>query len=316
MSAEEPQSPHASAGRNPDANSSPSERPEHVIDEAGALTKAEEKKVIERLSLRAPAIYALIKEEGEAELTRPTTSLFWSGIVAGIAMGFSILTLALLREHLPDTEWAPLVTSLGYATGFLIVILGRQQLFTENTLTVVLPVISERSWSVLGQLARVWGVVLIANWIGCVIVALGFVTLSLVPAEVGAAVVDASRRYGELTAGTAFVHGIGAGFLVAAMVWMMPAAEGSEFVLIVATAWLIALGEFTHVIAGMVEIAALVLVGELSVQDGVLTLALPTLAGNVLGGTGLFALLAYAQVRGEVKAADPMDDETPPGTGL
>ena len=131
------------------------ERPEHVIDEADALTEAEEDKVIERLSLRAPAVYAIVKEEGEAELARPTESLFWSGVVAGVAMGFSILTLALLRMHLPDTEWAPLVSSFGYAAGFLIVVLGRQQLFTENTLTVVLPVLDERTASAFGQLARV-----------------------------------------------------------------------------------------------------------------------------------------------------------------
>lgn len=291
-------------------------RPEHRIDEAASLTEAEEEKVVERLNLRAPAVYATVKEEGEAELARPTASLFWSGIVAGIAMGFSILTLALLREHLPDADWAPLVTSLGYAAGFLIVILGRQQLFTENTITVVLPVIAERSWRALGQLGRVWGVVLLANWIGCVLVAAAFVPFPLVPAEVGTAVVDASRHYGDLTAWTAFVHAIGAGFLVAALVWMMPAAEGSEVALIVATAWLIALGGFTHVIAGMVEIAALVFAGELEPFDGLLTLALPTLAGNVLGGTGLFALLAYAQVKDEVRAVEPEDDGPPAGTGL
>ena len=275
-------------------------RPAHVIDEAAALTEAEEEKVIERLSLRAPAIYAAVKEEGELELERPTSSLFFSGIVAGIAMGFSILTLALIRMHLPDTQWEPLVSSFGYATGFLIVILGRQQLFTENTLTVVLPLTASPSIRALGRLLRVWGTVLAANWIGCALIALAFVTFSLVPDDVGTAVIDASRHYGELSSYKAFVLGIGAGFLVAAMVWMMPAAEGSHFVLIVFIGWLIALAGFTHVIAGMVEIVALALVGEISFGQAVFTLALPTLAGNVLGGTGLFAALAYAQVKSEI----------------
>ena len=275
-------------------------RPEHDIEEAHALTATEERKVVERINLSAPAVYATIKEEGEAELERPTASLFFSGVVAGVAMGFSILTLALIRDHLPDAEWTPLVSSFGYAAGFLIVVLGRQQLFTETTLTAVLPLTAKPSWGAFGALLRVWSTVLAANWIGCVLVALAFVPFALVPDEVGRAVVDASRHYGELTAWTTFVRGIGAGFLVAAMVWMTPAAEGSEFALIALTAWLIALGGFTHVIAGMVEIAALVFAGELSVGHGVVTLALPTLAGNVLGGTGLFALLAYAQVRQEV----------------
>ena len=292
--------PGDGASRSPDGYGDPHERPRHVIDEEHALTEAEVEKVVERLSLRAPAVYAVVKEEGEVELTRPTVSLFWSGIVAGIAMGLSILTLALLRMHLPDADWAPLVTSFGYSAGFLIVILGRQQLFTESTITVVLPVMADRAWGPLKHLLRVWGTVLLANWIGCALVALGFVTFALVPDEIGAAVVDASRHYGELTAKTAFVHGIGAGFLVAAMVWMMPGAEKHKVALIAFTGWLIALGGFTHVIAGMVEIVALVLVNELTFADGLFTLALPTLAGNVLGGTGLFALLAYAQVKNEV----------------
>ena len=275
-------------------------RPEHDIEEAHALTAAEERKVVERISLSAPAVYATIKEEGEAELERPTASLFFSGVVAGVAMGFSILTLALIRDHLPDAEWAPLVSSFGYAAGFLIVVLGRQQLFTETTLTAVLPLTAKPSGATFVALLRVWGTVLVANWIGCVLVALALVTFGLVPDDVARAVVDASRHYGELTAWTAFVQGIGGGFLVAAMVWMTPSAEGAEFALVSLTAWLIALGGFTHVIAGMVEIAALVLAAELSVGDGFVTLALPTLAGNILGGTGLFAALAYAQVRQEV----------------
>ena len=284
-----------------DVKASGEDRPKHVIDEAGALTEAEEEKVIERLSLRAPAVYAAVKEEGELELERPTASLFFSGIVAGIAMGFSILTLALIRMHLPaDTQWEPLVSSFGYATGFLIVILGRQQLFTENTLTVVLPLTASPSLGALGQLLRVWGTVLLANWIGCALIALAFVTFSVVPDDVGTAVVDASRHYGELSADKAFVLGIGAGFLVAAMVWMMPAAEGSHFILIVFVGWLIALAGFTHVIAGMVEIVALWLVGDIDFTHALFTLALPTLAGNVIGGTVLFAALAYAQVKSEV----------------
>ena len=231
------------AAQAPEGAKEEGSRPEHDIEEAHALTAAEERKVVERISLSAPAVYATIKEEGESELERPTASLFFSGVVAGVAMGFSILTLALIRDHLPDAEWAPLVSSFGYAAGFLIVVLGRQQLFTETTLTAVLPLTAKPSGRDVrgaaaglgnrarGQLDR------------------------LRPYGAGArdlrpgarrrrprAVVDASRHYGELTAWTAFVQGIGGGFLVAAMVWMTPSAEGAEFALVSLTAWLIALG--------------------------------------------------------------------------
>ncbi len=113
--------------------------------------------------------------------------------------------------------------------------------------------------------------------------------------------VDASIHLTHMSAYQTFVRGIGAGFLVAAMVWMMPGAKGGEFALISFTAWLIALGGFTHVVAGMVEIAALALTGHLSVADGIFTLTLPMLAGNILGGTFMFTVLAYAQVHDEVK---------------
>src|SRR4051794_352005 len=93
----------------------------------------------ERSSPSAHVVYEAIRKEGRHELERKSSSLAWSGLAAGMSMGFSFLSQALLRHHLPaETAWTPLVTNLGYATGFLIVILGRQQLFTENTLTVIL----------------------------------------------------------------------------------------------------------------------------------------------------------------------------------
>ena len=52
-------------------------------------------------------------------------------------MGFSFLMEALLAHHLPQAAWTPLVSKLGYCIGFIMVVLGRQQLFTENTLTPI-----------------------------------------------------------------------------------------------------------------------------------------------------------------------------------
>ena len=273
---------------------------EMVIDEEHALTDAEAERVRELVSLRAPAIYAIIKEEGEAELARPGASLFWSGLVAGVAMGFSVLGLSAIRRYLPDAEWAPLVASFGYSFGFLIVILGRQQLFTESTITAVVPLTASPSWGTLGHTLRVWGIVLAANWIGAAVVAAGFVFAAIVPSAIAVEIVDFSDHLTELDASTAFIHGIGAGFLIAALVWMMPMAESSKLVLIVGITWLIAVAGFTHAIAGMVEIMVLVFEGRVDFASGLFTLALPTLAGNVVGGTFLFALLAYAQVQPEL----------------
>src|SRR5579883_3111500 len=94
----------------------------------------EEKQVQQRTAISAHIVYEAILAEGESELERSTSALVYSGLAAGLSMGFSFLTEGFLRARLPDASWTPLVAKLGYAMGFLIVILGRQQLFTENTL--------------------------------------------------------------------------------------------------------------------------------------------------------------------------------------
>src|SRR4051812_30179237 len=93
----------------------------------------------ERRSVSARIVHEAVLAEGLEELERTSAALAWSGLAAGLSMGFSLAAEGLLRAHLPDTSWRPLVDRLGYSIGFLIVILGRQQLFTENTLTVILP---------------------------------------------------------------------------------------------------------------------------------------------------------------------------------
>src|SRR5689334_20172338 len=83
----------------------------------------------------AQVVYEAIRKEGRHELDRTISSLAWSGLAAGMSMGFSFVTMAILQHHVPDTPWKALLIPFGYSVGFLIVILGRQQLFTENTLT-------------------------------------------------------------------------------------------------------------------------------------------------------------------------------------
>src|SRR5215213_8583656 len=70
-------------------------------------------------------VYKAILKEGEEELARSSSALFWSGLAAGLSMGFSMIAEGLLHAYLPDTYWRPLVAKFGYSAGFLIVILGR-----------------------------------------------------------------------------------------------------------------------------------------------------------------------------------------------
>ena len=105
-----------------------------MTDEAGENDKADD-----RQALSARVVHKALRQEGEEELERSSSALAWSALAAGISMGLSLLAQGTLRHHLPDTEWRILITSLGYAVGFIAVTLGRQQLFTETTLTAMLP---------------------------------------------------------------------------------------------------------------------------------------------------------------------------------
>src|SRR5512142_606227 len=128
-----------------------------------ALNEDEQKQVTRRTAPRAAVVYEAIRREGEDELRRPSSALFWSGLAAGLSMGFSFVAESLLRAGLPDTPARPLIAKLGYSVGFLIVILGRQQLFTENTLTPILPLLQEKSLKAFLNVLRLWAVVLLAN---------------------------------------------------------------------------------------------------------------------------------------------------------
>src|SRR3954468_21000345 len=104
--------------------------PENHLD----LSEAEQKEAEERSSVTVHVVHEAVRREGEEELKRTSTALAWSGLAAGLSMGFSLIAEGLLRSKLPDVPWRPLLTKLGYSAGFVLVILGRQQLFTENTL--------------------------------------------------------------------------------------------------------------------------------------------------------------------------------------
>ena len=128
------------------------------MTEPPKLEPHERQKADEEEQLNADVTYEVIRREGEGELRRSPSALAYSSLAAGLSMGFSFLAQGLLRSHLPDTEWAPLVSKLGYAVGFLIVILGSQQLFTENTLTAVVPTLAQRSGRLFARMARQQGI--------------------------------------------------------------------------------------------------------------------------------------------------------------
>jgi formate/nitrite transporter FocA (FNT family) len=253
----------------------------------------------ERRHLRAPMIYEVLRREGEEEMSRPISSLWWSGVAAGLSISFSLLSQAILQDHLPDRSWRPLVSDLGYPVGFLISVLGRQQLFTENTITVVLPVAASPTLANLRRLSRMWAIVLSANIAGTLFAALFCCLTPVLHPDILAVMLDISRHSMEGSPLDLFFRAITGGFLIAAMVWLLPSARSAEFLVITMMTYLIAVGGFAHVIAGSFEAFMLAVSGQIDVWR-VALVAAPVLLGNIVGGTVLFTLISHAQVAPEM----------------
>lgn len=282
---------------------------DHDVDdkasEPGAnLSLSERSQVRKAAKPGARVVYEIIRTEGEGELRRPFSALWWSGVAAGISIGFSFLTEAALSAHLPASEWTPIIAKMGYAVGFLIVILGHQQLFTENVLTAVLPVISRRKPKWLLKMLRLWTTVLAANIIGCIVFAWFFAFIAAVGPGVQNGLANIVHHLMANEPYQMFVKGIGAGWIIAALVWILAATKGTDFLIITLLTYLIALFGFTHIVAGTAEVAYGVMTGIVTFDNALFQFFLPTLAGNVFGGTVLFSVLSYAQVREEIFETD------------
>ncbi len=273
---------------------------EPVESEEIDLDQDEEQEVQEREALRAPVIYEIIRREGEEELTRPAFSLAVSGLAAGIAIGFSVVSEAILHAYLPDAPWRHLIESFGYTVGFLIIIMARLQLFTENTITPVLPVLLNPTGASIMRTARLWGIVLAANLAGCFIFALLLITPGAIPPDVYRGALSISHHMMENDRWEMLIRGVFSGWLIASLVWMMPTADNAKFWVIILITYLIAAGNFTHIVAGSVEAFLLVLVGDLSLLAMATDFFIPVLVGNVVGGTCLFAILSYGQISHEI----------------
>ena len=258
--------------------------------------RTEEKQVQERVAIGPHVVHETIRREGEDELKRTTSALAWSGLAAGLSMGFSLVAEGLLAAYLPQSDWTPLLSKLGYSVGFLMVVLGRQQLYTETTLTAVLPLLSRRNARTAMEVLRLWSVVLAANVAGAYLFALCIGNIPIFTPHVQQALIEVSYGGTEGTSGAIFMRAIFAGWLIALMVWLLPAADSARVSIIIILTYLIGLGGFNHVIAGSVKQLFLVVL-HMQTWSGYLTkFFVPTLLGNIVGGVSLVAFLGHAQV--------------------
>ena len=271
------------------------------------LDKQERKQAQDNTNLSALVIHEIVRGQGEQELERSFGGLAWSGLAAGLSIGFSFLAQSYLQGALPHAPWARLVSSFGYCLGFLIVLLGQQQLYTETTLTALIPALTRRNFATLLSTLRVWGVVIAANLVGTWI----FAAVAAQPGIFSPAAYNAMSALSAEVMAHPFwqtaTNGVFAGWLIGLMVWLLPGAGPARPLIIILLTYIVAVCAFPHSIAGSVESAYGVFTGHASVGDYLWRFFAPTFLGNTVAGTALVALLNHAPIAGELDGSRGRD---------
>ncbi|OLE28155.1 MAG: hypothetical protein AUG44_08210 [Actinobacteria bacterium 13_1_20CM_3_71_11] len=209
--------------------------------------------------LTAAEIYAAAVRIGEDELKRSSTGLALSGLAAGLGMGLTGLGSAAVLAEVGDGVAHYLLAALLYPLGFIVVIVGRAQLFTENTLFPVVLVLDRRRH--LGNTLRLWAVVFLANVVG----ALLFAILMIKAGAVSADVAEALSRLGNKTVQGSFVHlfwaGVAGGWIIALMAWLVTASRFTigQIALVYLMTFVVGAAGLAHCIAGSTEALSAVL---------------------------------------------------------
>lgn len=243
-------------------------------------------------------IFAQVEKNARQELQRSARSLAVSGFAGGFTMGLTGLATAIARADLGTSGVAQLITNLLYPVGFIAVILGRAQLFTENTLYPVALVLSERR-HYLATL-RLWAIVLAFNCLGT----LAFATLAVRTDALQPRYVESLAALGMDIANhslsTIFWSAIIGGWIIALVAWLVSGSHSisGSMMLIWLLAFVVGIGHFAHSIASSGEVLSAVLHHQLPVISYFRWLW-PAVLGNIVGGVGLVTLLEYGQTAEE-----------------
>jgi formate/nitrite transporter FocA (FNT family) len=250
--------------------------------------------------LTAAEIHENLLAPGEQELRRPASALLWSSFASGLVIGFSFLAGGWAAE-LAGARYGHAAASAVYPLGFMFVIMARSELFTENTLTPVIPFLSSPTRERFMQVLRVWTVLLAGNLAGAVVFALVVAHTPVVKAALRPPLLDLARQATEGSFGETFFLAIFAGWLIALLAWLLASthATGAQLALIwITTAPISALG-FRHSIAGAIEAFYRAAVGDAPWGAMLGDFVAPAVLGNAVGGVVLVALLNHGQVASE-----------------
>jgi formate/nitrite transporter FocA (FNT family) len=244
----------------------------------------------------AHEIFEEVKASAREELSRSASALLFSGFAGGIGMGLTGLAVALALCYLGNSPTARFISFCFYPVGFIVVIVGRAQLFTENTLYPVVLILDERKHLLTSF--KLWGTVFASNVAGAVffgwlVMKTGALSPNFADALAGLGT-DAVQGHFTLI----FARGVIGGWLIALVAWMVTASHWTigQVVIIWMLTFIVGAGHFSHCIASSAEIVAAVMAGHLHFGNYFAWL-LPATLGNIVGGVFMVSVLNYGQVK-------------------
>lgn len=242
----------------------------------------------------ANEIYEQVALNGKRELMRSNLSLAISGIAGGLLMGLTGLSVAILMSILGGTPGGRVIAYFFYPLGFTVVILGRSQLFTENTLYPVALMFAEKKHFL--STMRLWSIVFPANICGALLFALLAVETGALRPEYVTELARLGLEAASVTASHAFWSGVVGGWIIATVAWLVSGSHSitGSVMLIWSMTFIVGIGHFAHCIASSGEILSSVLAGRMELA-GFFSWLLPATAGNICGGVLLVTLLEYGQ---------------------
>lgn len=235
-------------------------------------------------------------DNARGELRRSISKLAFAGVAGGITMGLTGLGVACARAFVGQGGWRDLVSYLLYPTGFIAVIIGRAQLFTENTLYPVVLVLDEHRHIL--RMLRLWAVVFVANVIGAWLFSLLMAKAAAVDSKILAQLVEQGVTAASGSADHFFWSAVIGGWLIALVAWTVTASHWTigQLAMIYLLTFIVGIGHFGHCIASSCEILTAVSSGSVPLHSYLWWLLLTTL-GNICGGVVIVSLLNYGQVR-------------------
>ena len=220
-----------------------------------------------------------------------------SSFTAGLEIGFSYLLIAIIYTLLEgkfSISTIPYIAAFAYPVGFIMVVLGKSILFTEQTSLLTLPVLHKKRS--IKALVKLWGIVITGNMLGglCMALLIGFIgiNMGIISQQSISNIAMHVTHYSTLVI---FGSAVLAGWLMALLSWLVTSSNETMsriFIIYMITA-IVGFAGFHHSIVGNIEVlAGLIFSDDISISTYA-KFQITALIGNALGGVFFVALLKY-----------------------